>query len=137
MQWHSTGACSGIVHGGAADGFSWCKDIEEVLDLYEHFYTLEALSEPWGHGAHFKCICEDYFKDGTCHHSLMLSLLCKDKDALPFTMPAEYRTRGVPSHLCKQCRLTSSTATTLGDSKGLNMDSDNEELEQEPKVSSV
>jgi hypothetical protein len=81
---------------GAADGFLLYNSIDETLDLYKEFYVLDGLSKPWGPGAHFKCICENCFKDCTCHHSIMLSLLCKDeaeqgKEAIPLNMPTAYR----------------------------------------------
>ena len=126
---------------GAADGFRLCKSIEETLDLYEDFYILEALNKPWGPGAHFKCTCEDCFRDCTCHHSLMMSLLCKDdakpdEEAVPLSMPAEYRTRGVPTRRRKRGRPTARAASTLGDRKAMDQASDEEE-QIEPKVSSV
>jgi hypothetical protein len=125
---------------GAADGFRLCESIEETLDLYNDFYVLEALSEPWGPGAHFKCICEDCFRDCTCHHSLTMSLLCKDDaepgtEALPLSIPAEYRTRGVPTRMRKRGRPAARAASTLGDRKALDLASDEEER-IEPKVSS-
>jgi hypothetical protein len=100
-------------------------------DLYEaeDFYILEALNKPWGPGAHFKCTCEDCFRDCTCHHSLMMSLLCKDDakpdaEAVPLSMPAEYRTRGVPTRRRKRGRPTARAASTLGDCKAMNLASD-------------
>jgi hypothetical protein len=114
--------------------------IEETLDLYEEIYILEALSKPWGPGEHFKCICEDCYRDCTCHHPLMILLLCKDetkpgKEALPLLMPAEYRTLGMPTRRCKRGRPAARAASTLGDSKALDLASDKEEW-IEPKVSS-
>ena len=102
---------------------------------------MEALNKPWGPGAHFKCTCEDCFRDCTCHHSLMMSLLCKDdakpdQEAVPLSMPAEYRTRGVPTRRRKRGRPTARAASTLGDRKAMDQASDEEE-QIEPKVSSV
>ena len=70
----------------------------------------------------------------------MLSLLCEDKaedgtEAIPLTMPAAYRSRGVPSRRRKQGRPSVRTAATLGDRKALDEDSDKEELATDPKVS--
>ena len=124
---------------GAADRFRKCVCINETLDYYEEFYVLEGLSKPWGPGAHFKCNCEDCFKDCTCHHSIMLSLLCEDeaepgKPAIPLTMPAVYRTRGVPSRRRKRGRPSLSGAATLGDRKALDEASDEEEQAMDVKV---
>jgi hypothetical protein len=96
------------------------------------FYILEALNKPWGPGAHFKCTCEDCFRDCTCHHSLMMLLLCKDDakpdaEAVPLSMPAEYRTCCVPTRRHKRGRPTASAASTLGDSKAMDLASDEEE----------
>ena len=72
-------------------------DIEEALDNYESFYILSGLAHPWGPGAHFKCKCENSSRDCICHHSLMLSLLCRThKDQKKFEMPALYRQCRVP-----------------------------------------
>ena len=71
----------------------------------------------------------------------MMSLLCKDdakpdEEAVPLSMPAEYRTLGVPTRGRKRGRSTARTASTLGDCKAMDQASDEEEL-IEPKVSSV
>ena len=78
---------------------------------------------------------------GVCHHSIMMSLLCKndakpDEEAVPVSMPAEYRTLGVPTRRRKRGRPTARAASTLGDSKAMDQAIDEEEL-IEPKVSSV
>jgi hypothetical protein len=71
----------------------------------------------------------------------MMLLLCKDdakpdEQAVPLSMPAEYRTLGVPTRRRKRGRPTACAASTLGDSKKMGQASDKEEL-IEPKVSSV
>ena len=114
------------------DGFDGCYTAENALEICQGFYLLSALDKPWGPGAHFKCSCQDCFRDGTCHHSLMLSLLCKDPE--PLLMPAQYRTRGVPSRKRKRGRPSSRTAGVLGDRKAMNLDSDEDEEELALKV---
>jgi hypothetical protein len=71
----------------------------------------------------------------------MMLLLCKDnakpdEEAVSLSMPAEYRTRGVPTCRRKRSRPTASAASTLGDRKAMDQASDEEEL-IELKVSSV
>jgi hypothetical protein len=71
----------------------------------------------------------------------MMSLLCKDdakpdQEAVPLSMPAEYRTRGVPTRRRKRGRPTARAASTLGDRKAMDQASDEEE-QIEPKVCSV
>ena len=70
----------------------------------------------------------------------MMSLLCKDdakpgQEVLPLSMPAEYKTLWVPTHRRKRGRPTARAASTLGDRKALDLDSDEEER-IEPNVSS-
>jgi hypothetical protein len=71
----------------------------------------------------------------------MMSLLCQDnakpdEEAVPLSMPAEYRTLGVPTRRRKRGRPTARAASTLGDRNAIDQASDEEEL-IEPKVSSV
>jgi hypothetical protein len=88
----------------------------------------------------------------TCHHWDLLQRLnqqtllltyCQSKspaytaqEAVPLSMPAEYRTRGVPTRRSKRGRPTARAASILGDCKAKDQASDEEELIR-PKVSSV
>lgn len=77
------------VHGGFED----IDDIYEALDIYEWFYILSGLADPWSPSAHFKCICGTCKQKGGCYHSTGLSLLCDDS----VVMPQEYYLHGIPA----------------------------------------
>jgi hypothetical protein len=86
----------------------------------------------------------------TCHHwdplqrldqRTLLLTYCPSKsqaytaqEAVPLSMPAEYRTRGVPTRRRKRGRPTARAASTLGDCKAKDQSSHKEELIK-PKVS--
>jgi hypothetical protein len=73
-------------------GFADAKNIEEALYLFEQFYHILGLSDPWSENAYVICECSNCKKDGVCHHSSGISLLCDDN----VLMPPEYYLHGVP-----------------------------------------
>ena len=77
------------------------NDIYEALDMYDEFFILSGLAEPWSRNAHFKCICWTCKQNGGCYHSTGLSLLCDDSVLMPpkyymHELPGK-RGRGRPS----------------------------------------
>jgi hypothetical protein len=53
------------------------RDARPVQGLL-HLGGTEQAMGAWGSQWHFKCTCEDCFRDCMCHHSIMMLLLCKD-----------------------------------------------------------
>ena len=47
-----------------------------ALDLYEDFHILEALPQRWSPHHLFKCNCPMCFKNASCAHVLLASMLC-------------------------------------------------------------
>ena len=114
----------------ACDGFSQSDGIEQALDMYESFYILSALGKPWADCAHFKCICEGCMKCGICHHSLMLSILCKPETPDSHTMPGQYLAHCVPDK-----RKRGRPAQRASDSKTLDGDDEEPARDKQRKVS--
>jgi hypothetical protein len=74
-------------------GFGDAKDIVEALDIFEEFYILSGIEDgPWSENANVKCECSNCRKDGLCHHSAAISLLCNNE----VVMPPEYYMHGIP-----------------------------------------
>jgi len=73
--------------------FADAKDIEEALDIFDEFYVLSGIKDgPWSENAYVKCECSNCRKDGLCHHSAGVSLLCNNE----VVMPPEYYLHGIP-----------------------------------------
>ncbi len=55
----------------------------EALDLYEDFHILEALPQRWSAHHLFKCNCPMCFKNASCAHVLLASMLCDKRIEVP------------------------------------------------------
>ena len=57
--------------------------LSEALDLYEDFHILEALPQRWSAHQLFKCNCTMCFKNASCAHVLLASMLCDKQIEVP------------------------------------------------------
>ena len=57
--------------------------LSEALDLYEDFHILEALPQRWSENHMFKCNCPMCFKNASCAHGLLASMLCDKRIEVP------------------------------------------------------
>jgi hypothetical protein len=117
---------------GVLTGFEEIDNIEDVFDEYEILYVVYGLGKALAPGGRFKCIRGDCFSDGTLHHSLMLSLLCRKEVEEVLAMSGKYRETGVPG-LHKRGRPAN---RSKGERKDMDSDSTSTH-EVEPKVNCV
>ncbi len=71
--------------------------LSEALDLYEDFHILEALPQRWSSHHMFKCNCPCCFKNASCAHVLLASMLCDKRIEVPMQYvdaALQYRRRG-------------------------------------------
>ncbi len=69
-------------------------DAEDYIGLHESFYLLEPMEEKWGKWVSWKCMCESFFSNGICGHSLLMALLYDS--SLEFT--TQWSTQQLPSN---------------------------------------
>ena len=71
--------------------------LSEALDLYEDFHILEALPQRWSPYHMFKCNCPCCFKNASCAHVLLASMLCDKQIEVPMQYvdaALQFRRRG-------------------------------------------
>lgn len=71
--------------------------LEEALDLYEEFHILEAVNPRWSKYHMFKCNCPCCFKNASCAHVLLASMVCDKRIEVPIQYvdaSLQYRRRG-------------------------------------------
>ena len=49
--------------------------LHAVLKIYEGFHLLEVLPQKWGKYCLYKCNCVYYFKNASCWHCILLSMV--------------------------------------------------------------
>ena len=69
-------------------------DAEDYIGLHESFYLLEPMEEKWGKWVSWKCMCESFFSNGICGHSLLMTLLYDS--SLEF--PTQWSSQQLPSN---------------------------------------
>ena len=76
-------------------------NLDDALGLVEAFHVLEALPSRWSPYHLFKCNCPDFFKNASCIHSILASMLCDRNIKVPSrylsTKIQQRRRRGRPS----------------------------------------
>ena len=57
--------------------------LEEILDIMDEFYLLTRVPKKWSSLVHHKCSCVDSFRDGICHHAVLLAMIADDRIVIP------------------------------------------------------
>ena len=71
-----------IMHGNlGGEAEEWSLD--EALGCMEAFHVLEALPRKWSPLHLFKCNCTEFFKNTSCVHSVLTSMVCDLRIKIP------------------------------------------------------
>jgi hypothetical protein len=49
--------------------------LDRLLKTFSFFHVVKRLEEPWSNEVQFVCSCPDFYKNGTCEHATICTML--------------------------------------------------------------